>query len=89
MGKVGITKVDEKGRILLPKEIRKKLRIKKGEEFLITELDNETIILKRFDVKSMLQELVKKAEKVDLEKLEKEVEGEGNRIARKKYKISD
>jgi len=86
---VGITKVDEKGRILLPKEIRKKLRIKKGEEFLITELDNETIILKRFDVKSMLQELVKKAEKVDLEKLEKEVEDEGNRIARKKYKISD
>ncbi|WP_238565086.1 AbrB/MazE/SpoVT family DNA-binding domain-containing protein [Thermococcus litoralis] len=89
MGKVGITKVDEKGRILLPKEIRKKLRIKKGEEFLITELDYETIILKRFDVKSMLQELVKKAEKVDLEKLEKEVEDEGNRIARKKYKISD
>ncbi|MCO6042162.1 AbrB/MazE/SpoVT family DNA-binding domain-containing protein [Thermococcus alcaliphilus] len=89
MGKVGITKVDEKGRILLPKEIRKKLRIKKGEEFLITELDNETIILKRFDVKSMLQELVKKAEKVNLKKLEKEIEGEGNRIARKKYKISD
>jgi len=89
VGKVGITKVDEKGRILLPKEIRKKLRIKKGEEFLITELDYETIILKRFDVKSMLQELVKKAEKVDLEKLEKEVEDEGNRIARKKYKISD
>ncbi|EHR79049.1 AbrB family transcriptional regulator [Thermococcus litoralis DSM 5473] len=86
---MGITKVDEKGRILLPKEIRKKLRIKKGEEFLITELDYETIILKRFDVKSMLQELVKKAEKVDLEKLEKEVEDEGNRIARKKYKISD
>nr|WP_289846492.1 AbrB/MazE/SpoVT family DNA-binding domain-containing protein [Thermococcus alcaliphilus] len=89
VGKVGITKVDEKGRILLPKEIRKKLRIKKGEEFLITELDNETIILKRFDVKSMLQELVKKAEKVNLKKLEKEIEGEGNRIARKKYKISD
>lgn len=86
---MGITKVDEKGRILLPKEIRKKLRIKKGEEFLITELDNETIILKRFDVKSMLQELVKKAEKVNLKKLEKEIEGEGNRIARKKYKISD
>ncbi|WP_232054812.1 AbrB/MazE/SpoVT family DNA-binding domain-containing protein [Thermococcus sp. 2319x1] len=89
VGKVGITKVDGKGRILLPKEIRKKLRIKKGEEFLVMELDNETIILKRFDVKSMLQELVKKAEKVNLKKLEKEIEDEGNRIAREKYKISD
>lgn len=89
VGKVGITTVDGKGRILLPKEIRKKLKIKKGEEFLVTELDNETIILKRFDVKSMLQELVKKAEKVNLKKLEKEIEDEGNRIAREKYKISD
>jgi len=29
----GITKVDEKGRILLPKEIRRKLRIRKGRSF--------------------------------------------------------
>jgi len=30
-----VTKVDEKGRILLPKNIRDKMNIKPGEEFLI------------------------------------------------------
>ncbi|WP_370520471.1 AbrB/MazE/SpoVT family DNA-binding domain-containing protein [Thermococcus sp. LS2] len=89
MGKVGITRVDEKGRILLPKDIRRKLKIKKGEEFLVTEIDNETIILKRFNVKQMLQELIAKAKKVDIDKLEKETEEEGNRVAKEKYKISD
>ncbi|RLF81239.1 AbrB family transcriptional regulator [Thermococci archaeon] len=86
---MGITKVDEKGRILLPKEIRRKIRIRKGEEFLITEIDSETIILKRFNAKQMIQELIEKARGIDTGKLEKEIEEEGNKVAKKKYKISD
>jgi len=89
VGKVGITRVDGKGRILLPKDIRNKLKIKKGDEFLITEIDNETIILKRFDVKKMLKELVEKAKDIDIDNLEREASEEGNRIAKEKYKISD
>ena len=89
VGEAGITKVDEKGRILLPKEIRRKIRIRKGEEFLITEIDSETIILKRFNAKQMIQELIEKARGIDTGKLEKEIEEEGNKVAKKKYKISD
>lgn len=92
MGDVGnmpVTKVDEKGRILLPKEIRNKMNIKPGEEFLIADIDENAVILKRIDVKKMLEDLIEKAKAVDLEKLEKEIEQEGNKVARKKYKISD
>ena len=77
-----VTKVDEKGRILLPKEIRNKMNIKPGEEFLIADIDENAVILKRVDVKKMLEDLIEKAKAVDLEKLEKEIEKEGNRIAR-------
>lgn len=92
MGDVGnmpVTKVDEKGRILLPKEIRNKMNIKPGEEFLIADIDENAVILKRIDVKKMLEDLIEKAKAVDLGKLEKEIEQEGNKVARKKYKISD
>ena len=78
-----LTKIDKKGRILLPKEIRKKLNIKPGEEFLVTDIDEDAIILKRVNVKKMLEDLIKKAKSVDLEKLEKEIEKEGNKVARK------
>jgi len=84
-----VTKVDEKGRILLPKEIRNRMNIKPGEEFLITDVDRDAVVLKRIDVKKMLGDLIEKAKSVDLEKLEKEIEEEGNRIARKKYKVLD
>ena len=86
---MGITKIDEKGRILLPKDIRRKLKIKKGEEFLVTEIDNETIILKRFNVKKMLKELIERAKDVDIDNLEREITEEGNRVAKEKYKIFD
>ncbi|MDV3103922.1 MULTISPECIES: AbrB/MazE/SpoVT family DNA-binding domain-containing protein [Thermococcus] len=86
MGKVGLTKVDEKGRIVIPKEIRRKLKIKPGEEFVVTELDGDTLIVKRFNVKKMLEGLIEKAKDVDLEKLQMETAEEGNRVARKKYR---
>ncbi len=84
-----VTKVDEKGRILLPKEIRDRMNIKPGEEFLVADIDRDAVILKRIDVKKMLEDLIEKAKSVDLEKFEKEIEEEGNRIARKKYKVLD
>ncbi len=83
---MGLTKVDEKGRIVIPKEIRRKLKIKPGEEFVVTELDGDTLIVKRFNVKKMLEGLIEKAKDVDLEKLQMETAEEGNRVARKKYR---
>ncbi len=79
-----LTKVDEKGRILLPKEIREKLNIKPGDEFLVADVDKDAVVLKRIDVRKMLESLIEKAKSVDLEKLEEEIEREGNRVARKK-----
>ncbi len=82
---MGLTKVDEKGRIVIPKEIRRRLKIKPGEEFVVTELDGDTLIVKRFNVKKMLEGLIEKAKEADLEKLQKETAEEGNRVAREKY----
>lgn len=79
-----LTKIDEKGRILLPKEIREKLNIKPGEEFLVTDIDKNAVILKRIDVRKMLEDLIERVKSVDLEKLEEEIEREGNRVAREK-----
>ena len=84
-----VAKIDEKGRILLPKEIRDRMNIKPGEEFLVKDVDENAVILKRIDVRKMLEDLIEKAKSVDLEKLEREIEEEGNRVAKRKYRISD
>lgn len=84
---MGLTRIDTKGRIVIPKEIRKRMGIKPGEEFLITEIDGDTIVIKRFDVRKMLKEIMKNARELDLDELEGEIEKEGNRVAKELYDL--
>ena len=46
---IGITrKIDELGRIVVPKEIRKKLNIKVGEPLELSIIDKETFVVKKY-----------------------------------------
>lgn len=83
------TKVDEKGRMILPNEIRRKMDISPGDEFAVDELGSDTIILKKVDVRAMIRDAIRHAKDIDLDKLEAEMEEEGNRVARKMHKILD
>ncbi len=83
------TKIDEKGRMVLPNEIRRKMGIGPGDEFVVDELGPDTILLKKVDVRAMIEDAIKRAKNVDLEKLEAEMEEEGNKVARKMHKILD
>lgn len=45
-----VTKLDEKGRILLPCDIRKTGELKEGDEFAVDSLGDGIFFLKSFDV---------------------------------------
>lgn len=78
------TRVDDKGRVVLPNELRRKLDIKPGDEFAVEEL---APVLKKADLRSLMEEMIKKAKTVDLDKLEAEIEEEANKLAKQKYKV--
>lgn len=60
MKQTGITRrIDELGRIVIPKEIRKSMRIKKGELLEIFLSDDDTISLKKHDIISQNQVFLK------------------------------
>ncbi len=80
-----LTKIDDKGRILLPKKIREEMDLKPSEELFVVNAGKDAILLKKVDIRQMLKDLIEKAKGLDLEKLEREIEEEGNRIAKKKY----
>ncbi len=83
------TKVDEKGRMILPNEIRRKMGIRPGDEFAVDELGPDTILLKKVDVRAMIKDAIERAKNIDLDRLEAEMEEEGNRVARKMRKVID
>jgi AbrB family looped-hinge helix DNA binding protein len=83
------TKVDEKGRMVLPNEIRRRMSITAGDEFVIDEVGPDTILLRKVDVRAMIQDAIERAKSLDLDKLQKDMEEEGDRVASKMYKVLD
>lgn len=80
-------KLDDQGRILLPADLRVRLNMKPGDEFIIDEATSDSILLKKIDLRTIFEGVIKEAQKVDLDKLERDIEEEDKRVAREKYKI--
>jgi AbrB family looped-hinge helix DNA binding protein len=80
-----LTKIDDRGRILLPKEIREELNLKPSEEMFVMSAGKEIILLKKVDVKKIMEDIIRKVNGVNLGGLERKIEEEGNKIAKKKY----
>ena len=88
MRNMPLAKIDERGRVQLPSRLRQKMKLKEGDEFVAEDLGEDTIVLKKINLRSLLEDAIVKAKSVDLDKLEKEIEEESNQLARQKFKIS-
>jgi predicted HTH domain antitoxin len=80
-------KLDEQGRIVLPADLMARLKMSPGDEFVIGGATSDSILLKKKDLRTIFEGVITEAQKVDLDKLERDVEEEGNRIAREKHKM--
>ena len=83
-----LAKIDERGRVQLPNRLRQKMNLKEGDEFVAEDLGEDTIVLKKINLRTLLEGAIVKAKSVDLDKLEKEIEEESNQLARQKFKVS-
>ena len=73
-----LAKIDERGRLQLPSRLRQKMKLKEGDEFLAEDLVEDTIVLKKINLRALLVDAIVKAKSQDLDKLEKEIEEESN-----------
>jgi AbrB family transcriptional regulator (stage V sporulation protein T) len=83
-----LAKIDERGRVQLPSRLRQKMKLKDGDEFVAEDLGEDTIVLKKINLRALLEDAIIKAKLLDLDKLEEEIEEESNQLARQKFKIS-
>jgi len=64
------------------------MKLKEGDEFVAEDLGEDTIVLKKINLRLLLEDAIEKAKSIDLEKLEHEIEEESNQLARQKFKVS-
>jgi AbrB family transcriptional regulator (stage V sporulation protein T) len=86
--KMPLAKVDDRGRVQLPSNLRQRMKLKMGDEFVAEDLGEDTIILKKINLRVLLEDAIEKAKLIDLDKLEREIEEESNQLARQKFKVS-
>ena len=83
-----LAKVDDRGRVQLPSNLRHRMKLEEGDEFVAEELGEDTIILKKINLRDLLEDAIEKAKSIDLDQLEKEIEEESNQLARQRFKVS-
>lgn len=71
-----------------PSTLRHRMKLKVGDEFVAEEVGEDTIILKKINLRTLLEDAIEKAKSIDLEKLEREIEEDSNQIARKKFQAA-
>lgn len=86
--KMPLAKVEDRGKVQLPSNLRHKMKLKEGDEFAAENLGEDTIILKKINPRGLLEDAIGNAKSIDLDKLEREIDGEGDQLACQKYKAS-
>ncbi|MCZ7401748.1 MAG: hypothetical protein O8C61_05965 [Candidatus Methanoperedens sp.] len=80
-----IINVDNSGRLVIPEFIRKKLHITKDVPLLITELDDDKILIKKLDRDEIEKRLRQELKGLDIDKIALDVRTGINEAAKKKY----
>ena len=83
--KMEIVAIDDTGRLVIPELIRKKLHLTKKIPLLITELDDDKILIKKLDRNAIENRLREELKGLDIDKMASEVRTEVNEAAKKKY----
>ena len=78
--------MDDRGRIVIPSRLRRKLGLKKGDTFIIVDVKDNLLVMKRLDVERLAREIAEEVARsnLDLEELDRKVEEEANKLAKEK-----
>jgi len=71
----------------LPSNLRQKANLKEGDEFAIDSLGESTFIVKKIDLRSLLEEAIEKAKGIDHDRVLREIEEESNQLAKKRFEV--
>ena len=81
-----VTKMDESGRVVIPKEIRRKMGLEGNTALLVADATEEILVLKKLDVEKLAKMLRQELKGTDVEAIGRKVEEESNELARKERK---
>ena len=78
-----IATIDKAGRVVIPKDIRRRMGLNEDSALLLAETNGDMLILKKLDLKEIAERIRGELKGVDVDKIAKKVERESNKGARR------
>ena len=82
-----VTTIDGAGRVVIPKEIRERMDLKADSALLVAETEDDTIILKKLDIKEIANRLRGELKGKNLDEIARKVERDSNERVRRQKAI--
>jgi len=73
-----VTTIDKAGRVVIPKEIREKMRLNENSILLVAETDGDALILKKLDIQQIAERLRWELKGKDLNGMARKVDEKSN-----------
>ena len=80
---IDVTKVSDKGQVVIPKEIRERMNLKEDSALLVAETRGGVLILKKLDIKEIADRLRVELKGKDVDEIARRVEEESNERVKK------
>ncbi len=80
-----IVKIDRSGRVVIPKSIRRELGVEKEDQFLLSTLGRNRLLLQKLDVESLAKELEEELAGKDVDAIVRIVRKEINEKIKARY----
>lgn len=80
-----IVTIDKAGRIVIPKAIRKSSKIASGSKFILIESEHGRLILQKFDIKEIADNLENELKGKNIDAIVKNIRKELNEKIKKRY----
>lgn len=78
-----ITTIDRAGRVVIPKEIRERMRLEENTTLLLVEANKDSLILKKLDIQQIAERLRGELKRKNVDEIARRVEQESNERVRK------
>jgi AbrB family transcriptional regulator (stage V sporulation protein T) len=82
-----VTTIDKAGRVVIPKEIRERMDLRADSALLIAETGDDSIILKKLDIKEIADRLRGELKGKNLDEIARRVERDSNERIRKQKAV--
>jgi len=80
-----IVSIDKAGRIVIPGEMRKMLKLNDGANLLIADVRNDLLIIKKINIEDLADQLEKDFRKIDIDTVVGKVRSDIKEKIRKKH----